>query len=128
MNLLFKLKLFCFLIISITCITKNEDLVVDLAGFPSYFKGPLYAGYLDITEEHSLYYWFIPSSNSPKNDPVVLWLNGGPGCSSMDGALYENGPFLFKDNSTEFRDEENPYAWTKFANVIYLDAPVGVFN
>jgi len=56
---------------------------------------------------------------------VVLWLNGGPGCSSMDGFLYEHGPFQFKENKNA-SFILNPYAWNKLANVLYVEAPAGV--
>ena len=58
----------------------------------------------------------------------MLWLNGGPGCSSLDGFFYEHGPFKF-DRSVGGSDSDlhyNPFAWNQVANVIYLEAPAGV--
>ena len=42
---------------------------------------------------HDVSYRFVESQNNPSTDPVMLWLNGGPGCSAMEGMLSENGPF-----------------------------------
>ncbi|CAE8703663.1 unnamed protein product, partial [Polarella glacialis] len=57
--------------------------------------------------------------------PVMLWLNGGPGCSSLDGFIYEHGPFRLdpKDPAKLVRFD---FTWAKLANVIYLEGPVGV--
>lgn len=66
----------------------------------------------------------FPSQHDPDNDPVLLWLNGGPGCSSLIGLSYENGPFKFKPNSTDM--EANPYSWNRKANLLYLESPGGV--
>ncbi|KAG5364639.1 Carboxypeptidase Y [Yarrowia sp. E02] len=82
-----------------------------------------YTGYLTANEtgEH-FFYWTVESRNDPATDPVILWLQGGPGCSSMTGLLYENGP-SFIDNAT-LTPVHNPYSWNNNATVIYLDQPV----
>jgi carboxypeptidase C (cathepsin A) len=54
---------------------------------------------------------------------LVLWLNGGPGCSSLLGAMQENGPFLFGEGLSIVR---NPYSWNTNASVIYFESPPGV--
>ena len=83
-----------------------------------------YSGYLDDNEKDKhLFYWFFESRNDPKNDPVVLWLNGGPGCSSLTGLFMELGPSrINKDLSLAY----NPYSWNTNASVIFLDQPVNV--
>eukprot|EP01094_Clydonella_sp_ATCC50884_P001464 TRINITY_DN11090_c0_g1_i2.p1 TRINITY_DN11090_c0_g1~~TRINITY_DN11090_c0_g1_i2.p1 ORF type:complete len:471 (+),score=135.73 TRINITY_DN11090_c0_g1_i2:39-1415(+) len=92
-----------------------------------------YAGYITVDQSagRALYYWFVESQRSPSSDPVVLWLNGGPGCSSLDGFFYEHGPFHF-DRELDPNDPEaeqlhmNPFSWNNVSNVIYLEAPAGV--
>ncbi|KAI5367878.1 Putative peptidase S10, serine carboxypeptidase, propeptide, carboxypeptidase Y [Septoria linicola] len=83
-----------------------------------------YSGYLDNEEDDKhLFYWFFESRNDPKNDPVVLWLNGGPGCSSLTGLFMELGPsFIGKDRKPVY----NPSSWNANASVIFLDQPVNV--
>jgi carboxypeptidase C (cathepsin A) len=53
-----------------------------------------YSGYLNFSKS-AYHYTFFDSQRDPDNDPLVLWLNGGPGCSSLIGMVTENGPFLF---------------------------------
>ncbi|KAA6411932.1 MAG: carboxypeptidase y [Lasallia pustulata] len=83
-----------------------------------------YSGYLDDEEnDKHLFYWFFESRNDPKTDPVVLWLNGGPGCSSLTGLFLELGPSSIDENLNLVY---NPYSWNSNASVIFLDQPVNV--
>ncbi|RDA86740.1 hypothetical protein CP532_4203 [Ophiocordyceps camponoti-leonardi (nom. inval.)] len=83
-----------------------------------------YSGYLDDNEKDKhLFYWFFESRNDPKNDPVVLWLNGGPGCSSLTGLFLELGPASIND---KIQVVNNPHSWNSNASVIFLDQPVNV--
>lgn len=75
-------------------------------------------------EKRELYFWFFPSTNPHAGDEVVIWLNGGPGCSSLSGMLTENGPFLWQDGT--LAPVPNSYSWTNLTNVIWIEQPVGV--
>ncbi|CDS04150.1 hypothetical protein LRAMOSA07105 [Lichtheimia ramosa] len=88
-------------------------------------EGIQYSGYIDNleTDDH-LFFWFFESRNSPSTDPLVLWLNGGPGCSSMMGLWMELGPCLVDKTGNE--TVRNEYSWNSVANVIFLDQPVNV--
>ena len=54
---------------------------------------------------------FVESQGNPAKDPLVLWLNGGPGCSSLEGLVSEHGPYRVDDEGRSL--EEIKYAWNK---------------
>mmetsp|Transcript_23819 Transcript_23819/g.28753 ORF Transcript_23819/g.28753 Transcript_23819/m.28753 type:complete len:461 (-) Transcript_23819:114-1496(-) len=84
------------------------------------------SGYIKVNGTHdaNLFYWFFNSrSDSAATDPVVLWLTGGPGCSSEVALFEENGPY--KVNNTDLKLSSNPYSWSTRANLLYVDQPVG---
>uniref|UniRef100_A0A8C5R6K0 Carboxypeptidase n=1 Tax=Leptobrachium leishanense TaxID=445787 RepID=A0A8C5R6K0_9ANUR len=83
-----------------------------------------YSGYLNVSDSEHLFYWFVEAQEDSRSSPVVLWLNGGPGCSSLNGLLTGNGPFLVQPDGETL--EYNPYSWNKISNVLYLESPAGV--
>jgi hypothetical protein len=75
------------------------------------------SGYIDLdgTDKH-MFYWFFESRRKPLEDPLIMWLNGGPGCSSMIAVLRENGPCsIDKDGKAQV----NPLSWTSIANMLW---------
>ena len=83
-----------------------------------------YTGYVDILDEDKhFFFWLFESRNDPKKDPFVMWLNGGPGCSSSTGLFFELGPSFVNGNLTLDR---NPNSWNNNATVLFLDQPVNV--
>jgi len=89
------------------------------------FDFEMYSGYLDVngTSKH-LHYILAESQNDTATNPLVIWFNGGPGCSSLGGFGAENGPFVIPDGNLSFI--ENPNSWNKNASVLWLEFPAGV--
>ena len=99
------------------------DLITSLPGLPKGVKFKQYAGYVDIGGGKEIFYWFVESQRNPAADPLVLWTNGGPGCSGLTGFLSEQGPFrAAADGSLTV----NKYAWNKVANMVFIEQPAGV--
>ncbi|KAM0948861.1 putative carboxypeptidase D [Dioscorea sansibarensis] len=105
----------------------KADKVDSLPGQPNGMPFDQYAGYVtvDVNAGRALFYYFVESPQDSSTKPLVLWLNGGPGCSSVGGgAMVELGPFRVNhDGRTLYANE---YAWNKVANVIFLESPAGV--
>ncbi|KAI3742939.1 hypothetical protein L1987_60638 [Smallanthus sonchifolius] len=104
----------------------QNDLVTNLPGQPNVdFRH--YAGYATVNEKkrRALFYWFYEAWTLPDEKPLVLWLNGGPGCSSVGyGATQEIGPFIVSTDGKGL--QLNPYSWNREANMLFLESPVGV--
>lgn len=108
-----------------------EDLVESL---PDFGPPPTsqFSGYLDGTagcdtaangDFCKIHYWLALAEENPLEKPVVLWLNGGPGSTSILGFVQENGPLLINNDGGLM---ENPWSWTKIANVFVIESPIGV--
>ncbi|XP_057723155.1 serine carboxypeptidase 1-like [Arachis stenosperma] len=108
---------------------KLADKITSLPGQPYYGSNfDQYAGYVTVDPNvgRDLFYYFVESpANSSQYNPLVLWLNGGPGCSSLGyGAFEELGPFRVNpDGQTLYR---NQFSWNEVANVLFLESPAGV--
>ena len=89
--------------------------------------GESYAGLLPISskvnETRELYFWYFPSTNPLADDEITIWLNGGPGCSSLEGLLQENGPFLWQYGT--FAPVPNPWTWVNLTSMVWVEQPVG---
>jgi carboxypeptidase D len=89
--------------------------------------GESYAGLLPIdgnsSNQNQLFFWFFPSNNPAASKEITIWLNGGPGCSSLDGLLQEHGPFLWQSGT--YAPQPNPFAFRNLTNIVYIDQPVG---
>ncbi|XP_044509714.1 serine carboxypeptidase-like 18 [Mangifera indica] len=120
------LRMLLLLIFSATTSFSGE-IVKYLPGYDGELPFKLETGYISVNESE-LFYYFIESQGNPEEDPLILWLTGGPGCSSFNGLIYEIGPLEFDiDNYTGGlpRFKDYPYAWTKTGSFIFLDSPVG---
>ncbi|XP_002517751.2 serine carboxypeptidase-like 40 [Ricinus communis] len=105
--------------------SKEADRIVRLPGQPQV-KFSQYGGYITVDKVagRAYYYYFVEAEIS-KSLPLLLWLNGGPGCSSLAyGAMQELGPFrVHSDGKTLY---SNQFAWNNVANVLFLESPAGV--
>jgi len=86
------------------------------------------SGYFQVSEQENIeknyFFWFFESRNRPRTDPLMIWLTGGPGCSSQLALLSENGPCAPTPDG--LNTVNNPYSWNSNANIMWVDQPAGV--
>lgn len=106
----------------------TKEYVVNGSALPyvDFDIGESYAGLMNISntsDDGQLYFWFFPSTNPAAEKEILIWLNGGPGCSSLEGFLQENGPVLWQYGT--YRPVQNPWTWVNLTNVVWVEQPVG---
>ncbi|KIL59167.1 hypothetical protein M378DRAFT_169680 [Amanita muscaria Koide BX008] len=89
--------------------------------------GPSWSGLLPISsaanETRKLFFWFFPPAAGGSLDDLIFWTNGGPGCSSLEGFLQENGPISW--GYGQAAPTPNQYSWTNISSMLWVEQPVG---
>ncbi|OWM79152.1 hypothetical protein CDL15_Pgr003323 [Punica granatum] len=112
-------------------VVQSQSVVKTLPGFSGELPFKLETGYIGVGQSNGvqLFYYFVESERSPRDDPLMIWLTGGPGCSGLAALLYEIGPLRFDYAKSSAGNKPtlalNPYSWTKVANIIFLDQFAG---
>ena len=107
-----KLVLLVLALIAISIVTANDPFADE----------DYEAGLIELEKGDEMFYWLFKSRSSPSEDPLVLWLTGGPGCSSELAVFYENGPWTINDDLSLKR---NDYSWNEISNLLFVDQPLG---
>lgn len=96
-----------------------------VGNIPADVQVPSYAGYITVNQQlnSNLFFWFVPSLSDPVNAPVILWLQGGPGTTSLLGFFSEHGPYRVSTDGT--RAEFRQLTWAQRYSMLYVDQPVG---
>lgn len=108
---------------------KAREFLVDGSRIPDvpFDLGPSWAGLLPITghvnETRKLFFWFWPAKTLEGADDLMFWTNGGPGCSSLEGMLQQNGPFTWASGTAQPR--LNQWSWTNLSHVLWVEQPIG---
>lgn len=76
-------------------------------------------------DAHMFFFLFESRKKTHEKAPLVLWMTGGPGCSSEMAVFYENGPWSLKrGRDGDIRLEEKEFGWDVSADMIFVDQPI----
>ncbi|CAO3608033.1 unnamed protein product [Cunninghamella blakesleeana] len=106
-------------------LTAEDYLITSLPGINiNALPFDQYAGHIEVSPETNgnLFFWMLEQEKAKTTNKLIFWLNGGPGCSSMDGMFLENGPYRVNPDLTL---SVNPGGWQDQATIVFLDQPVG---
>ncbi|KAI3684092.1 hypothetical protein L2E82_49942 [Cichorium intybus] len=111
--------------------SNSRSIITRLPGFDGDLPFGLETGYIGVGKDEAvqIFYYFVESERNPSEDPLLIYLTGGPGTSVLYSMMYQIGPLNF-DVEASYAGNNitlklNPYSWSKMANVIYIDAPAG---
>ncbi|KDO31609.1 hypothetical protein SPRG_19512 [Saprolegnia parasitica CBS 223.65] len=117
------------LVVAASAMAADVQTAHHITDMPNYNdKSPInfnqFAGHMPLPSNgQKMFYWHVESQANPATDPLVLWLNGGPGCSSLGGFFTELGPFVVESDLSVKR---NKYGWNRKTNMVFLESPSGV--
>jgi carboxypeptidase C (cathepsin A) len=113
------------LISAIAALAAADDAITSLPGLSSPLAEKNYAGAIPVgSQGGDLFYW-LSEARSPAADadvPLLIWLNGGPGSSSLIGLFFENGPYTISSSAAL---KPNPFSWNEKYHTLFVDQPVG---
>ncbi len=116
-----------------SCSRSNDicsGILLLIQGYPYDFNERVWSGFLSTSSANrKLHYLFVESASKSSNTPVILWLNGGPGCSSLIGFLQEIGPYYLQEGINYQPGDKltpNPHSWHKIAHLLFIESPAGV--
>ena len=97
----------------------------DVVGALPRFEGSIpssmcqYAGHIQIDDNNGLFFWYFYNQTIQReNNPITLWLNGGPGSSSLIGLFSEHGPLVIKKVGDDISLEMRKRSWLEVSHML----------